>query len=52
MVGRIKGSFKDKVASEQGLDKQVEWELAELGGRFQALEQGRQSRWAEQAEWS
>lgn len=50
LVGRIKGSFKDKVASERGLDKQVERGLAELGGRFQALGQGGQSRWAEWAE--
>ena len=52
LVRRIKGSFRDKVASEQGLNKQVEWGLAELGGRFQALGQGGQSRWAEWAEWS
>ena len=43
LVRRIKGSFRDKVASEQGLDKQMEWGLAELGGRFQALGQGGQS---------
>lgn len=52
LVGRKKGGFRDKVASGRGLDEQVERGLAELGGRFQALGQGGQSRWAEWAEWS
>lgn len=34
-VGSVQGSFKDNVASELGLDKQVGWGLAEMGWREQ-----------------
>ena len=37
LVGRIRGSFRDKEALELGHDKQVERGLAEMGGGFQAL---------------
>lgn len=52
LVGRIREASRTRWHLSRVSTSRWNGDLAKLGGRFRALEQGRQSRQAEQAEWS